>query len=203
MDAPNCVYVLSYGSLLSRKSRFLSGISGNAYPVRVNEFERSWNCRIDDEMTALGMLDAPGRSLNAALVEIPLLEVPRFDDREGSDYKRVSLSWSLISPYSPHDPLPPLGEVYFYCPVNPRQPNATSCVLLSYVSVALDGILSDPEYAPFALDFAAEFLQSTRGWQFLYDDSASPRYIRHLKHSPHEQVIASLIRENVPAEAFL
>ena len=203
MSDTNVIYACVYGSLLSSKSRLLTGISGQAFPVIVSDFERSWSCRIEGEMTALGMLPSLGRTLNAALVEIPRSELARFDDREGPDYQRTSLSWANVSPYSSHHSLPPVGDLFFYRPVNPRPPNATSMILGSYISVCLDGILSDAEYSPVSHQFAAEFLQSTRDWQFLCDDSTFPMYVRHLKSTPHKDLIARLLKENLALDVFL
>ena len=203
MSASGLTFVCVVGSLFSEKSRSLTGLSGRTFPVIVNDYERSWCCRIEGIMTALGMVPTPGRAVNAALVEIPVEELPRFDDREGAEYERLPLPWESFSPYSPEHQLPPEGEVFYYRPVNPCQPNPGSPILASYVSVCLDGILSDAEYSPMSFQFAVDFLQSTRNWQFFCNDSAAPRYVRHLKSTPHQDLIARLIKENLPAEAFV
>ena len=76
-------------------------------------------------------------------------------------------------------------------------------ILGSYISVCLVGILSDAEYSPVSHQFAAEFLQSTRDWQFLCDDSTFPMYVRHLKSTPHKDLIARLLKENLALDVFL
>lgn len=168
--SPSTNYIFGYGSLICPLSRAVTAptLTGRvATPVKVVHLERLWSMPIPSRnMSAVGVRMKKGAACNGVLIPVDDIELEQFDDREGG-YDRMPLSkdhiLSLKESYSDHP------DCYFQNPEHFKQiwvyvqqfpePVSTQCpVVQSYLDIILRGCLTISE------DFAAGFIETTRGW---------------------------------------
>lgn len=170
-------FIIGYGSLISSESRKVTGISSNALPVWVNNFERSWSASFPEmKFCALAVKPQPHKKINAVLFECPDLE--SFDKREWG-YTRTKLDLDFLEMYDA-DTKKPEGQYWIYITQSERSTACSpeSLIWQSYVDVCLTGCL---EYSK---QFVADFISSTTGWQneFWASDRHSSEYLKALKN---------------------
>ena len=78
--------------MISGESRARTGISGEAFPVRINGVQRSWSLAAPNyHMTAVGVAVNPNSYINGNIFPVPEEELANFDTREiGYDRKSVN-----------------------------------------------------------------------------------------------------------------
>lgn len=170
-------FIIGYGSLISSESRKVTGISSNALPVWINNFERSWSASFPEmKFCALAVKPEAGKKINAVLFECPDLE--SFDKREWG-YTRTKLNSELLEMYD-GDTAKPEGDYWIYITKTERFTACSheSLIWQSYVDVCLTGCL---EYSKL---FVADFINTTTGWQneFWASDRHSSEYLKALKN---------------------
>jgi len=185
-------YLFGYGSLISKNSRSRTGTTGMSYVVRVNGIKRAWNLNVNAvPTTAVGIVKAVGSACNGIIVEINESELPKFDEREGKEYKRIKLDLNSIE-FLGNEKFDK-GIVWAYAVKKPGVASEKYPIIQSYVDVIISGCLEVNE------DFAKEFVRTTYGWDYWINDRKEPRYIRHLNY-PNEKKIDKLLQECISKE---
>ena len=186
----NC-YIFGYGSLINSNSRSITGITGEGIPVRINKIKRSW-CATSkaNPMASVGIESDINCSCNGVLFPIDQKELSKFDARE-TGYYREFLPKSQIN-FLSEDIL--IGEdVWIYFAKQTNHPCPNQPIVQSYVDVIIEGCLE------ISLDFTAEFLKTTTGWEYTWiDDRLFPKYPRPLDNSNPYQKIDRIIQNMIP-----
>ena len=84
-------YLLGYGSLITKESRYNTSITGKCLPVKLNNYKRYWNARINKnnkKYTAVSIEYSPDSKINAAITVINKDDLPFYDKRE-QNYERI------------------------------------------------------------------------------------------------------------------
>ena len=64
-------YIVGYGSLISGESRARTGISGEAFPVRINGMQRAWSLAAPKyHMTAVGVAVNPNSYIDGNIFPV-------------------------------------------------------------------------------------------------------------------------------------
>ena len=95
-------YIIGYGSLITKESRFNTGQTGKCMPVTIKNYCRSWTARINNKgkrYTAVSIHHSPGSIINAVITEIKSSELSNYDRRE-INYSRVLIPASNIKKYN-------------------------------------------------------------------------------------------------------
>lgn len=187
-------YLFGYGSLINHQSRLATGRTGDIIPTKVLGLRRAWNViAYDSQMTGVGVILRDSAVCNGVLVEIEDSELAAFDKREiegtGFNYERVEIKRrDILGATTMDDRL----KVWTYVVRKPVAPTIDFPILQSYVDVILTGCLE------FGEGFAVEFVRTTLGWESpWYNDRRCPKYIRHLKTVPYQE-IDEILAEHVP-----
>ncbi len=185
-------YLFGYGSLISKDSRCKTGITGKSYVVRMKGLKRVWNINIKlVPTTAVGVVKDENSICNGIIVEINENEIPKFDEREGKEYKRIKLDIKDVE-FLGNDKFDN-GIIWVYVPKKPGIADDKHPILQSYVDVIVSGCLEVNEA------FAKEFVRTTYGWNNWINDRSNPRYTRHLDY-PNVKRIDKILQESVPVE---
>jgi cation transport regulator ChaC len=184
-------YLFGYGSLIDAASRAKTGDTGRAYPVRVVGLQRAWHVVAPRSgYTVLGVTPRQKASCNGVLIEIAPHELPRFDARERL-YHRVIVPQQAVTSLS--------GErlsfttIWAYVTSRPGEPSDAYPLVQSYIDVVLTGCLA------IGVDFAVEFIQTTRGWSPAWlNERTHPRYQRAMTDPPQAAEIDRQLQALVP-----
>jgi len=171
MNSHNRHFILGYGSLINSQSRAKTGEIGQVWPVKLQGFERHWSVMSAEfGMSSVAVIQSPTQACNGVLVEVPVDQLPLFDERE-SGYERAQISLSQLTAYQ-DDPLPD-GTYWVYHTADVVAPHSDCPIALSYVDVILSGCLEHGDA------FVQDFLAQTKGWNApLLNDRQTPRYPR-------------------------
>lgn len=171
MNSDNRHFILGYGSLINSQSRAKTGETGQVWPVKLHGFERHWSVMTEEfGMSSVAVIQSPERACNGVLVEVPVDQLPLFDERENG-YERAQITLSQLSAYQEEDL--PDGTYWVYHTASVVTPHPECPIALSYVDVILSGCL---EYGD---AFVQDFLAQTKGWNApLLNDRQTPRYPR-------------------------
>ncbi len=167
-------YIFGYGSLISSESRNKTGATNEAWPVRMSGVQRGWNLVVPHFcMSAVGAYRKDGATCNGVLVSVLEQEFPKFDEQE-IPYGYVR---NEVNPYDveflKEGELTGKDTAWIYTTSNPGTPTQEAPIVQSYVDVILDGCME------FGLDFAKEFIITTKGWEMPWvNDRKNPRYPR-------------------------
>jgi hypothetical protein len=163
-------YLFGYGSLINQESRAVTGQTGLAYPARVRGYQRHWST-IGEGLSLSTVAVVPHMEgvTNGVLVEVPVSQLPAFDEREFG-YQRAEVNPDDLTVEGDFVPNRP---VWIYFKEAITDPHEEAPIVLSYADVILAGCLS------ISPAFAEEFVQTTKGWQTaLLNDRSTPRYPR-------------------------
>lgn len=194
-------YLIGYGSLMEKASRqHTAPNSGEALPVRVQGFQRTWiatGSRVGFSTTYLGVSAKPSAVMNAVLVAVSdEADMASLDQREVS-YCRARVGSVQVT--SLDVPPVPEGEIWIY--VNQREhaapPSQRYPIVQSYVDIFLSGCLQVER--KYRIDgFAKECLRTTRGWsKHWVNDRIYPR--RPFAYQPDAGAIDALLNSELPA----
>jgi len=163
-------YLVGYGSLISKESRLNTGVSDKCIPIKVSGFRREWNVIIPEEgATYLGVVRDSENYFNGVLFEVFEDEIAKFDKRETEYYERILIDKKYIKFLNIQIDLYET-MIWIYISKNPSRPNSEYPVINSYVNTVLNGVLN------LGKDFYDEFIRTTFGLDFIYDDLDNPRY---------------------------
>ena len=199
-------YIIGYGSLITKESRFNTGQTGKCMPVTIKNYCRSWTARINNKgkrYTAVSIHHSPGSIINAVITEIKSSELSKYDRRE-INYSRVLIPASNIKKYNTDKPLSK-AVVWAYI-INPKYSKPASYkfpILQSYVDVILTGCNR------ISNKFMKDFINSTVGWENVNDkrytwvnDRENPYYNFKCNKLCHKtKNIDKLLKQNIP-QAF-
>jgi len=174
--------IFSYGTLVNKRTREYTGVSGKAVPARVKGYIRRWSWHHPTQgRTALGVERADA-SINGMVVEIPDEEMPKFNKREFK-YTRELIPQENIEYLDESF----VGEVWIYVPENPELADDEHPIVQTYIDPIIEALLEVSE------DFAKEFIQTTKDWALPWiNDREEPRYPRALKNIDTKKVDALL-----------
>ncbi len=185
MSAPDRHFILGYGSLISGESRAKTGETGRVWPVKLFGFERHWSVMSASfGMSSVAVIQAPDKSCNGVLAEVPFEQFPLFDKRE-EGYHRAQIPAEQLKSYG--DEALPEGTYWIYYTDDIVEPTQESPIVLSYLDVILSGCLEHGDA------FAEDFLEFTKGWSSpLLNDRQTPRYPRVQPDLPTKRLNALL-----------
>lgn len=180
-------YLFGYGSLILKESRNIAGKTKESFPARIRGYQRVWGDR-DEEGTYLTIKENSNSTCNGMIVEVPEEELHKFDEREeGQTRKQIKID----DIERLEDQNLPGGKYWIYVPNEIQTPSEKHPILQSYMDVVLTGCLE------ISLDFAKEFIHTTEGWKFIFNDRKNPLYPRALKDVNYKEEIGKLIEENL------
>lgn len=180
-------YVFGYGSLISKKSRDKTGVSGDWFEVRLRGFKRFWTDIPSFEESFLVLIKSKLSFCNGVLFELDDKSLKDFDKREREVcYKRVELNKDTIEFIEKKSQKIIDGKCWVYV-WNTKRLSHKLPTIQSYVDVILDGCLELGE------KFATEFMKTTYDWPKIIDDRKNPQYSRAL-NKPLKKRIDSLLK---------
>ncbi|MFY0663035.1 MAG: gamma-glutamylcyclotransferase [Natronospirillum sp.] len=173
-------WIFGYGSLICADSRARTGVTGEALPVVLQGFERSWSVPIASaDLSVVGIQRQADQRTGGVIFPLSDSELKHFDARE-VEYERVPLARDHLQLLR-EQPMPD-GDFWVYLP----QPSTSEHpIAQSYLDVILHGCIQE------SMDFARHFLQHTSGWKLRLNDREAPLYPRPL--NPKQQVVLPLI----------
>lgn len=194
-------YLIGYGSLMEEASRqHTAPNSGEALPVRVQGFQRTWiatGSPAGFSTTYLGVSAKPSAVMNAVLFVVSdEADMASLDQREVS-YCRSRIGSAQVTRLDA--PPVPEGEIWIY--VNQREhtalPSQHYPIVQSYVDIFLSGCLQVER--KYRIDgFAKECLRTTHGWsKHWVNDRIYPR--RPFAYQPNASAIDALLNSELPA----
>ena len=184
-------YIFVYGSLISKGSEGLPGISN--IPVTVSGLRRGWFTAVpEDATTGLGAIVDETRSCNGVLIKATDEYLLTTDDREiQHGYTRVKLPRGCASPWYTH--AMNASDIWVYLTNTPVAPTQQCPITQSYLDVVVTGCLE------IGKDFAVEFVLTTDGWDnYWVNDRDKPRYRRHM--SADAERIDTLLSTVIPIQ---
>jgi cation transport regulator ChaC len=196
-------YIFGYGSLIEQASR-LRAMSSALYvlPARARGFARGWWHRtgaIGFTTTFLGAIPEKSSSVNGVIYAVNKQELDDTDTREiGYTREDIASHLEILSGGSV-----PQGEIYIYLDrlEENNVPARDFPIVQSYVDICLTGCLQIEKGFPNVVDFAREFIKSTKEWsKFWENDRAHPR--RAPFTVPNASKIDKLLQEHLPDKLF-
>jgi cation transport regulator ChaC len=196
-------YIFGYGSLIEQASRLRSTPSAlYVLPARARGFARGWWARtgaIGFTTTFLGAIPEKSSSMNGVIYAVNKKELEDTDTREsGYTRKDIASHLEILSGGSV-----PEGEIYIYLnrfeegQQKKNVPSRDFPIVQSYVDICLTGCLQIEKGFPDAVDFALEFIKSTKEWsKFWENDRVHPR--RAPFTVPDAPKIDKLLKEHLP-----
>lgn len=176
-------YVFSYGSLILKKSRDRTGVSGEVFPARVKGYQRIWGDR-HGKGTYLAIKEDSESSCNGVIVEIPKNQLEKFDARE-EGLTRSRIDKEEIKRLDREDL--PDGNYWVYIPDETKEASENFPIPQSYIDVILTGCLE------IGKDFAKEFIKTTKEWNYIENDRENPKYPRALDKLRYKEEINNLL----------
>lgn len=201
-------FTVGYGSLMEDASRRRTAPNtGEALPVLVTGFERSFNARgseIGFSTTYLGVTVVPGASMVATVYRVFYYEDMIATDAREEQYCRVGVQIGQMRMLDGSS-IQEQGQYWIYVnkaeavmPATERFP-----IVQSYVDIFLTGCQQLGRRATgFQGDLMRECILTTKGWsQHWINDRIFPR--RPFFHQPNAGVIDRLLQNNVPESQFI
>ena len=208
VDPGKLQFTVGYGSLMEDASRRRTAPNtGEALPVLVTGFERSFNARgseIGFSTTYLGVTIVPGASMVATVYRVFSAEDIVATDAREEQYCRVGVPAEQMRMLDGSS-VQAQGQYWIYVnkpeavlPANERFP-----VVQSYVDIFLTGCQQLGRRAiAFKGDLMRECILTTKGWsEHWVNDRLFPR--RPFFHQPNAGMIDRLLHENVPEFKFI
>ncbi|MDN3987983.1 gamma-glutamylcyclotransferase family protein [Zwartia vadi] len=207
VDASKPQYTIGYGSLMEDASRRRTAPNtGEALPVLVTGFERSFNARgseVGFSTTFLGVTEVSDARMVATVYRVfNAADITATDARE-EPYCRVGVPIEQIRMLDGSSIQ--AGQYWIYVnkpeavmPATERFP-----IVQSYIDIFLTGCQQLGRRAiAFEGDFMRECILTTKGWsQFWVNDRIFPR--RPFFHQPNAGAIDLLLQKNVPEFQFV
>jgi len=199
-------YIIGYGSLITKESRFKTGQTGKCMPVIISNYCRSWTARITNKgkyYTAVSIHHLPGSVINAVITEIKSSELSSYDKRE-INYNRIRIPISNIKKYKTGKSIS--NAVVWTYIINPKYSKPASYkypILQSYIDIILTGCNR------ISNKFMKDFINSTVGWENVKDkrytwvnDRTNPYYNFKCNKLCHKtKNIDKLLKQAIP-QAF-
>jgi len=207
VDSSKPQYTIGYGSLMEDASRRRTAPNtGEALPVLVTGFERSFNARgseVGFSTTYLGVTVVSGSLMVATVYRVfNAVDITATDERE-EQYCRVSVRAEDIRMLDGSSVQQ--GQYWIYV----NQPDAVMPaterfpIVQSYVDIFLTGCQQLARRAiAFQGDLMRECIVTTKGWsKHWVNDRIFPR--RPFFHQPNAGIIDRLLHKNVPEFQFV
>ena len=211
VSTPN-YFIFGYGSLINEESRKLTGITGKAIPVRIHRMKRGWIYKVDKlhhpqlsntPYTAVGAqmdLNNFDSTVNGVIFPLQYLEIDKYDQREAR-YQRYQIDYNDIEILNGDNDnknddsfvLDKNSIIYVYIVPNEiaisLDPKSKHKRILkqSYIDKFISGCLNVNGF-----DFALECIETTDGWNAIYEndrhkssfskDKISPEIIEKIDH---------------------
>ena len=199
-------YLLGYGSLITKESRYNTSITGKCLPVKLNNYKRYWNARINKnkkKYTAVSIEYSPDSKINAIITVINKDDLPFYDKRE-QNYERIRIKNSDIRDYETNKVISNKAIIWTY-KIKPRFNKLSSYkypILQSYIDLILTGCNR------ISYKFMVDFINSTSNWSNTKDnrynwvnDRKKPVYNFNCNELCHKKkLIDSLLKYYKPFE---
>ena len=155
-------YIIGYGSLISKDSRFTTTLTGNCMPVNLKHYKRSWNARINKlnrKYTAVSVEKSFNNTINAVMVSINSKDLKLFDKRE-TNYTRIPVNNRYVTDYKTNNPINKKYRIWIYV-IDSKFKKLSSYkypILQSYIDIILSGCCK------ISVRFVEDFINSTENW---------------------------------------
>lgn len=171
IDQSATQYIIGYGSLINKKSRFRS-LERNieAYPILLKKFERGWfspGNSVGFDTTYLGITENKTAKLNAIFFEVTEVDINILDKRERvyCRHQVTPKQFTLLAPAA--TPYKTKSQFWIYSSLetskNHSTPTTKLPIVQSYVDIFLTGCLNIGKQFQLP-DFAKNCIRTTRYW---------------------------------------
>ena len=199
-------YIIGYGSLINKDSRFTTSFTGNCIPVNLKHYKRSWNARINKfnrKYTAVSVEKSFKDTINAIMVAVNSKDLKLFDKRE-KNYRRVLVDNCDVTNYETNRPINKKYKIWIYV-IDSKFRKLSSYkypILQSYIDIILSGCCR------ISSRFVEDFINSTENWSGhnkLYNwinDRKNPIYKYKCSNNEKDRLrlIDSILKKYKPEE---